>query len=38
VRDTQDSNGWSLDEMPYSGEKELVEYTSNENTGHEVHG
>ena len=24
--------------MPYSGEKELVEYTSNENTGHEVHG
>jgi hypothetical protein len=28
VRDSQDSKGETLDEMPYTGERELVEPTS----------
>jgi hypothetical protein len=36
VRDSQDSNGGTLDEMPSSGERELVEPTSSRNTGHQV--
>ena len=38
MRDLQDSNGGTLDEMPYSGEKELVESTSSRKTGHQVEG
>ena len=34
VRDSQDSKGGTLDEMPYSGERELVESTSSRKTGH----
>jgi hypothetical protein len=36
MRDTQDSKGGTLDEMPYSGERELVEPTSNRKAGHQV--
>jgi hypothetical protein len=38
VRDPQDSKGGTLDEMHYSGEKELVEHTSSRKTGHQVEG
>ena len=38
VRDSQDSKRGTLDEMPYSGEKELVEPTSSRKTGHQVRG
>jgi hypothetical protein len=38
VRDSQDSKGGTLDEMPYSGERELGESTSSEGTGHQVEG
>jgi hypothetical protein len=38
VRDSQDSNGGTLDKMPYSGERELVEYTSSRKIGHQVEG
>ena len=34
VRDAQDSKGETLDEMPYSGERELVESTFSRKTGH----
>ena len=34
VRDSQDSKEGTLDEMPYSGERELVESTSSGKTGH----
>ena len=33
MRDSQDSKGGTLDEMPYSGERELVEPTSSRKTG-----
>jgi hypothetical protein len=36
VRVSQDSPGGTLDEMPDSREKELVEPTSNRKTGHQV--
>jgi hypothetical protein len=35
VRESQDSKGWTLDEMHYSGEGELVEPTSSRKTGHQ---
>jgi hypothetical protein len=38
VRNSQDSRGGTLNEMPYSGEKELVEFTSHLGTGHQVEG
>ena len=38
MRDAQDSKGGTLDEMPYSGERELVESTSRRKTGHQVEG
>jgi hypothetical protein len=34
VRDAQDSKRGTLDEMPNSGERELVESTSSRKTGH----
>ena len=36
VRDSQDSKGGTLDEMPYSRERELVEPTYSRKTGHQV--
>jgi hypothetical protein len=33
VRDAQDSKGGTLDERPYSGERELVESTSSRKIG-----
>jgi hypothetical protein len=33
VRDSQESKGGPIDEMPYSGERELVEPTSSRKTG-----
>jgi hypothetical protein len=36
VRDSQDSKGGALDEMPYNGERELVEPTSSRKTRHQV--
>jgi hypothetical protein len=36
VRDSQDSKGGTLDEMPYIGERELVETTSRRKKGHQV--
>ena len=36
VRDSQDSKGGTLDEMPNSRERELIEPTSNRKTGHQV--
>ena len=36
VRDPKDSKGGTLDEMPYSGERELVESSSSGGTGHQV--
>jgi len=38
VRDTQDSEGGTLDEMPKSGERELVESTFSKKTGNQVEG
>jgi hypothetical protein len=38
VKDSQDSKGGTLDEMPYSGEKELVASTTSRKTGHQVEG
>ena len=35
MRDSQDSKGENLDEMPYSGERELVEPSSRK-TAHQV--
>jgi hypothetical protein len=37
-RDSQDSIGEILYEMPYSGETELVDSTSSRKTGHQVEG
>jgi hypothetical protein len=36
VRDNQESKGGILDEMLYSGEKELIEFTSSRKTEHHV--
>jgi hypothetical protein len=36
LTDSQDSKGGTLDEMPNSGERELVESTSSRKTGHRV--
>jgi len=36
VRDSQDSKGGTLDKMPYSGERELVEPNSRRITWHQV--
>jgi hypothetical protein len=36
LRDSQDSKGGTLDEMPYSGERELAEPISSRKTGHPV--
>jgi hypothetical protein len=36
VRDSQDSNGGTSDEMPNSGERDLIEPTSSRKTGHQV--
>ena len=36
VRDSQDSKGGTLDEMPDSRERELVEPTSSRKTGYHV--
>jgi hypothetical protein len=33
---SQDSKGGTLDEMPYSGERDLVEHTSSRKTQHQV--
>ena len=38
LRDSQDSMRVTLDEMPNSGERELVESTSSRKTGHQVEG
>jgi hypothetical protein len=38
MRDSQDSKGGTLDEMPGSGERELVESTSSRKTRHQVEG
>ena len=36
MRDSQDSKGGTLDEMPDSRERELIEPTSSRKTGHQV--
>ena len=36
MRDSQDSKGGTLDEVLYSGERELVDSTSSGGTGHQV--
>ena len=36
VKDSQDSKRGTLDEMPYSRERELIELTSSRKTGHQV--
>jgi hypothetical protein len=36
VRDSKNSNEGTLDEMPYSGERELVEPTSSRKRRHQV--
>ena len=36
MRDSQEYKGGNLDEMSYSGERELVELTSSRKTGHQV--
>jgi hypothetical protein len=36
VRDSQDSKRRTLDKMPYTGERELIEPTSSKKTGHQV--
>jgi hypothetical protein len=38
VRESQGSKGGTLNEMPNSGERELVESTSSRKTGHQVEG
>jgi hypothetical protein len=38
VRDSQDSKGGTLDEMPNSGERELVVSTSSRKIRHQVVG
>jgi hypothetical protein len=36
VRDSQYSKGGTFDEMPYNGERKLVEPTSSRKSGHQV--
>ena len=36
VRDNQDTQGGTFDEMPDCRERELIEPTSSRNTGHQV--
>jgi hypothetical protein len=36
VRDSQESNRGSLEEIPYNGERELVEPNSSRKSGHQV--
>jgi hypothetical protein len=36
VRDSQNSKRGNLDEMPYTGERELVDLISSRKTGHQV--
>ena len=36
VRDSQDSKGGTLDKMPDSSEKEIIEPTSSRKTGHQL--
>jgi hypothetical protein len=36
VRDSQDSKGGTFDEMPFIGERELVEPTSSIKAGHQM--
>jgi hypothetical protein len=36
LRDSQDSKGGFLDEMPDRRERELIEHTSSKKTGHQV--
>jgi hypothetical protein len=38
MRDSQDSKGGTLDEMSYSGERELVESASSRNTRQQLEG
>jgi hypothetical protein len=38
VRDSQDSKGGTLDEIPYSQEREFVESTSSRKTEHQLEG
>jgi uncharacterized protein with gpF-like domain len=38
VKEFQDSKRGTSDEMPNSGERELVEFTSSRKTGHQVEG
>jgi hypothetical protein len=38
VRDSQDSKGGTLDEMPYCEEKDLTEPVSSRKTEHQVEG
>jgi hypothetical protein len=38
VRDSKDSKGMTLDEMPDSKERELIEPTSSRKIGHQVKG
>jgi hypothetical protein len=38
VRESQDSEEGTLDEMPNSGERELVESISSRKTGHQMEG
>jgi hypothetical protein len=38
VRDSQDSEGGTLDEVPNSRDRELIEPTSTRKTGHQVEG
>ena len=36
MRDSQDSKGGTLDKMPYSRERELIESISSRKTGHQM--
>jgi hypothetical protein len=36
VRDSQNSKGETLDEMPNTAERKLIELTSSRKTGHQV--
>ena len=38
MRDSQDSKGGTLDEIPYTQEREFVESTSSRETEHQVEG
>ena len=38
MRDSQDLKGGTLDDIPYSGERKLVESTSSRKIGHQVEG